>query len=385
MKLVYLCNEYPPEPHGGIGTFVQAIAHGMKNAGHRVWVAGLGEHPGERDDAGVRVVTLPRGRTRNVSWWLDRLRLCRWLEQQAARGQADLVEAPEYQGPLLTRPGRLPVVLRLHLSATTVAGHAGRPVRRSVRFCEARCLSLFRSWIPVSHYALALTEKTFGLRPAASRVIYSPIAPAAEEAPALPDLPPRFVLFAGGTVSRRKGAETLAEAARIFLPDQPDLHLVYIGPIAAEEGVPADRRIFDIVGPGLAPRVHFCGRMSRSALLACMRSAAVFAYPSTLETFGLVMAEAMLQGCPVVACDCGPCPEFIESGTTGLLVPPHAPRDLAAAVQHLLQDPSEAARLARAGQRSVQARFTLERCVEETTAFYEQCLTATRTSPRMAG
>ena len=58
MKLAYVCMEYPPASHGGIGTFLQTIAHAMSRAGHTVTVVVLGEQDAERNDQGVRVVTL---------------------------------------------------------------------------------------------------------------------------------------------------------------------------------------------------------------------------------------------------------------------------------------------------------------------------------------
>jgi glycogen synthase len=44
MKIGFFCNEYPPRPHGGIGTFVHTLAPALAQAGHAVtvveWVNG---------------------------------------------------------------------------------------------------------------------------------------------------------------------------------------------------------------------------------------------------------------------------------------------------------------------------------------------------------
>lgn len=383
MKIAYVCNEYPPALHGGIGTFVSSIAHGMLAAGHQVSVVGWGKNPGERDDSGVRVVTLPESTCRGMAWWINRRRVCRWVQREARAGNVEIVESPEFQGPLITRPGRTPVVLRLHLSATAIGRHGKRPVSGLTGYCEKRCLSLFRSWIAVSKYALELTRNTFLIQPREFKTVYSPIAPANERSQPFPDLPSLFVLYAGGAVSRRKGAYVLAEAATQFLRTHTDLRLVFIGPLVSEEGVSADDRIRGIVGADLASRVVFCGRVSRDTLLKSMRQAAVFVYPSTLETFGLVTAEAMMQGCPVIACETGPSPELLSNGQTGLLVPPNSPESIAQAVTRLLTDRASANQIARAGQSMVRSRFTLQRCVNETLAFYEDCLSRSRRVARI--
>jgi glycosyltransferase involved in cell wall biosynthesis len=378
MKIVYICNEYPPTPHGGIGTFVYTIANGMKAAGHEVTVLGLGKNHYERNEAGVRVITLPLCNTFGIAWWINRNRICRWLKKEAASGNIDIVEAPEFQGPLISHPGRLPVVLRLHLSATAINEYAGKPVNFIMRFCEKKCLTLFRSWIPVSQFALDLTRRTFGVDALLSKTIYCPISPPNVEDLVPFDMPVRFVLYAGGTVSQRKGAYMLAEAAKQFLVTDSCLHLVYVGPLAIEDGTPADEKILGILGAELAGRVFFTGRISRDAVLACMKRAVVFCYPSTLETFGLVTAEAMMQGCPVVVCNTGPSPEFVDHEKTGLLVSPNTPSELAKAVNWLLENKDDADRIANAGQCLMLEKFTLEQCLEETLSFYEKCIEGQR-------
>jgi hypothetical protein len=125
MKLAYVCMEYPPGIHGGIGAFLQTIAHAMVRAGHSVTVVVLGEQDAERDDAGVRVVTLAAkilqpGHIPYLAKLTDRIRLHRWLKREVAAGRIELIEVPECDG-LLPFPFRAcPVVVRLHLSMTAM-------------------------------------------------------------------------------------------------------------------------------------------------------------------------------------------------------------------------------------------------------------------------
>src|SRR5712692_12111612 len=57
------------------------------------------------------------------------------------------------------------------------------------------------------------------------------------------------------------------------------------------------------------------------------------------EPWGLVVAEAMAAGRPVIASAAGGPVEMITSGEDGLLVEPGGPEDLAAAIESLLRDP----------------------------------------------
>src|ERR1035438_5748519 len=174
MKLAYLCNEYPPAEHGGIGTFIQAIARGMKTLGHTVTVVGIGRHKRVYDDSGVTVVTLPTIGTRGIAWVLDRWRLNRWLSERVARREIDLIEAPEFGGMLpFGNPG-CPVVIRLHLSATMIRALPRDSAKWStVQYCERKTLRQNRNWIGVTDWMLNHTITGFGIAPVTSRVIYN--------------------------------------------------------------------------------------------------------------------------------------------------------------------------------------------------------------------
>jgi glycosyltransferase involved in cell wall biosynthesis len=228
-----------------------------------------------------------------------------------------------------------------------------------------------RRWIGVSDHAIRLTTATFGLQPAESTTIYCPIDVSHPTAVIPSDLPARFVLFAGA-VGARKGAYAVAAAARLFLPLYPDLHLVYLGELLVEDGKSADVRIHEIVGPDLSARVHCLGRLARADMLGCMARAVALLFPSRLETFGLVVAEAMLLGVPVVTSTCDPFPEYIAHQQTGLLVPPDDAPALSAAVRSLLDSPDWASRLATAAQREVAGRFSIQTCIERSEQFYRR-------------
>jgi glycosyltransferase involved in cell wall biosynthesis len=315
---------------------------------------------------------LKTARIPRLSWILNRLRLHRWLTAESTADRVDVIEVPEYSGALPLPFRRCPVVVRIHLSHATIATTAGLRPNWMIRTCESLTLRSHRHWIAVSHHAHRLTQETFRLPPSTSKVIYYPVLLPTEPDPkTLPALPKRFVLYAG-TISARKGAYRLAEAARRFLREDPSTDLVYAGVLAKDAGVRADHRITDIVGPDLASRVHFLGRLERPVLVACMRRASVFAFPSALETFGLVVGEAMLAGIPVVVPRVPPFNEFVTDEITGLVVPPDNPDALSEAIVRLLRSPQLSARLGTAGHRLIESTFSLQRAVTETERFYKE-------------
>lgn len=162
---------------------------------------------------------------------------------------------------------------------------------------------------------------------------------------------------------RRKGLRVLMEAvARV---DDPSLVMLVVG-----RGHPgpyealADRL-------GLAGRVRFTGVTDDTA--PWYRLADLFALPTEYEPFGLVVAEALASGLPVITSASAGVSECLEPGRDALLL--EDPRDVdevARALRRLL-DPGERERLA-AGARKAAERFTWDRVTERVAAALDAVL-----------
>src|SRR6185503_925267 len=133
-----------------------------------------------------------------------------------------------------------------------------------------------------------------------------------------------------------------------------ELDLVGDGPFRRELETLASE--LDIRG-----RVNFRGRVSRDTALEYVAGARAMCLPSRRETFGLVVAEAMLLGVPVVATTVGGIPEIVRAEIDGVLVPPDDPRSLAEALERILSDGALRASLTEAGGRRARESFTATR------------------------
>lgn len=149
--------------------------------------------------------------------------------------------------------------------------------------------------------------------------------------------PERTLLLYVGRLAAEKGLEQLAPA----LPHLPGCHLALIGDGPA---APQLRQTFT----GLP--VTFTGSLFGEELADAYAAADVFVLPSTTETLGLVVIEAMASGVPVVGARCGGIPDLIEHGETGLLYDPDTPGDLLGQLRPLISDDALRARLARAAR-----------------------------------
>lgn len=162
----------------------------------------------------------------------------------------------------------------------------------------------------------------------------------------------RIVLYLG-RISNSKGLDVLVRAFALCVAQDPNLHLVLIGP--DYEGVGDGlRRI--LLEAGLIESVTFTGMMTGDMKVAALKEAAVFAHPSYTESFGYVILEAMACGVPVVVSDGVALASELESAGAAIVVPPE-PLPLANALMRVLSDASLANRLSSAGLSLVTKRF----------------------------
>jgi glycosyltransferase involved in cell wall biosynthesis len=94
---------------------------------------------------------------------------------------------------------------------------------------------------------------------------------------------------------------------------------------------------------GIGDRLTLTGPLAPEDLDGAYAAADVLVHPSRGETYGMVLAEALARGLPVIATEVGGVREAVDgtagASTPGLLVPPDDPAALAAAIRRWLADP----------------------------------------------
>lgn len=162
--------------------------------------------------------------------------------------------------------------------------------------------------------------------------------PGVDAAPLAPGTPGGGRLLCVGAVSALKGHDVLA-AALTRLADL-DWTCRVVGSTAVEP----------VFAAALAGSLDLTGPLDRPALAAAYAEADLVVVPSRVETYGMVVTEALARGLPVVASDVGGVHEALGR-RGGVLVPAGDPRALADALRRWLTDPGHRARL-RAGARA---------------------------------
>jgi glycosyltransferase involved in cell wall biosynthesis len=183
-----------------------------------------------------------------------------------------------------------------------------------------------------------------------------------------PDAP---IVGVVGRLELEKGHPTLLEAWPLVLAEVPLAYLLVVG-----EGSRMDALRQIAREQGIERHVIFTGR--RDDIPAVTAAFDVAVLPSYREAQGLTILEAMALSRPVVASRVGGIPEMVEDGVTGLLVPPHDPRALAAAIVRLLTDHPLADMVARAGHDLVHDRFCVQLMVNAVQELYDEGARAVR-------
>lgn len=171
----------------------------------------------------------------------------------------------------------------------------------------------------------------------------------------------RFTLLSVGRLDEGKNHQALIRAFSKIASDFPKWDLKIIGEGILRPNLELLVKTLDISG-----RVSLPGTMQ--SIESAYQKADVFAIPSLYEAFGLVTAEAMSHGLPVVGfSDCPGTNELIEPGKTGVLVDKgYDPEtSLAIALRLLLENPELRTKLGSAARESINGRFSIEYVVNQ--------------------
>jgi glycosyltransferase involved in cell wall biosynthesis len=334
VKVLVLTTSYPRTAEDTAGLFVRDAVERLRAAGVEVEVVSPADFDHHGIAYGSGVVGNLRARPLLALRLPAMLRNFRRAAARAAAG-ADVVHAH-------------------WLPSAWIAESLGKPVVAEVWGTDV-ALARRMPWVSRRLFAraAAVVAPSTELARAAERVGARDVRviPVGTDVPAdvgPPDDPPH-VLYAG-RLSPEKGVLELVEAAR-------GLPLVVAGDGPLRDRVPS--------ALGMLPHDELLVRYERASVVAC---------PSYREGFGVVCAEAMAHGRPVVASAVGGLLDLVVDGETGLLVEPGDVGGLRAALERLLGDAELRQRLGAAARERVRELFGWAPVTAATIALYEEVL-----------
>lgn len=395
MNICFASLDYPlPKPGGGVGTYVRLVARHLAAEGHQVTALALGKDRavGVLEDEGVKVHLVP---ATPIHWYTYKIPFLGpvavlpvreiersyavWNRVRAIHQQRPLnvIEVTEQAGlfaSLLIKD--VPTLVRLHGEEYTFHKYTPAlsltPALRLSRLIQRMAMRRGTLLVPNSQSHAEEIASELGPKRPTTRIVPicfdSTLLKQFESRPV--EHSDNIVLFVG-RLEHRKGIPLLLEAFGRVVRHLPHVTLVLIG---AHHWTLAEEEVQHCLGQaGLTTRqVKFLGHLPVAQVYPWYAQATLCVLPSYYETFGVVAAEAMAFGIPVVATAAGSLPEVVKHDVTGLVVPPGDADALASAMLTLLDDAQLRRRMGEAGREWAWSRFTVETVASQMCALYRR-------------
>ncbi len=370
LKILFICNEYPPAPYGGIGIITKTIAEELVKQNFKVAV--LGYYEGLKADKveireGVKVYSLARRsfliKEKIIQAILDRICLTRAMRKIEVEFMPDIVESFDWSGPLLRKPRRAKLVVRMHGAHSAHAFYEKKRASRLLYFFEKLQLKLADELVAVSKHMGNVTLKSFALSRSFT-VIYNmvdcmhfhPVAGMRDE-----DL-----LLYVGRIHPRKGLEELFKAFNFIHERNHRLKLKLIGP----ENPPYQQHLLSLLTSSAYQAVNFQSKVPHTEIVEYYNCAALTILPSRAEAFGLTIVESMACGTLPVCANRASGPEIIQHGVTGWLVNIDEAAEFASQVINALD--SRTAEMSIKAREIALERFSIQTLLHRNVNFYHE-------------
>lgn len=392
MNILFLCDEYPPCQHGGIGSVTQLIARVLVNKGHIVHVAGF--YPFYRkseeiqDDNGVSVHRffygsrlqlqfakrrLP-GKFLNIhhrfSEYLDFLRKIIKENRIEIIESPDFVEAFRYSGPLIIQfpDFGIPRIVKLHGSYSILNPHANsNSVWTKIFNKEQIFLDSANGIIAVSDSIKQRVISVFKIKNNIN-VLYNGIKLKGE--PAFNNNPSKNVVIFAGKLVDTKGIFSLLRAWIKVIDSVPNACLELYGKADPDTLKHVNSFIKDLPDSSVVLK----GFISKDLLPEIYATASCAIFPSYQESFSMAPMEAMSVGCPVIYTQRTSGPELIVNNVDGLLIDPDNISGIADAIIFLLQNKERAKEIGQMGFEKIKSKFDISFIADEHLEYYKKII-----------
>lgn len=171
-----------------------------------------------------------------------------------------------------------------------------------------------------------------------------------------------------GTVSRLiewKGYRHIIGATALLIKEYPQLRFLFAG--SGDQKTELEELVRK---NNLEKIIQFTGWIERSDIPSLYGIMDIYLHAAAFEPFGFVIAEAMLNGTPVVATDSGAAGDAIESGKNGFLVKEQSAEALAEGIRFMLENDRK--KIGEAGKGKAEDLFSFERMWKTHIDLYEK-------------
>ncbi|MBF8150991.1 glycosyltransferase family 4 protein [Winogradskyella sp. F6397] len=384
MHICFITNEFPKPgyPHGGIGTFIATLSKVLVEKGIEVSVVGKNYTASEEIESinGVKVYRLYAKKIKGLEWYFNTQVIANRIKAIHLESPIDIVEASDMGLAFLPKLKGVSYVIRMHGGHHFFSESENRKINPWRGFQEKRSYKSADAFVAVSDFVKTHTSKYLSLENRLVERINYPINLNHFQPIEVPVVPNQIVF--AGTVCEKKGIRQLIQAMAYILEEFPTASLDICG---RDWFYPNGDSYIEMLKATEIPKlksnadsVTFKGVIDYNELPKVYAAAHVCAFPSHMETLGLVAPEAMCMMKPVLFTKEGPGPEVISHCETGLLCNPYDALDIAEQIKWIFKNAEAADKMGVNARKSVLERFNINSIVEQNITFYNRIINSNK-------
>ncbi len=396
MNILFICDEYPPGQHGGIGTMVQVLGRELVRQGHSVVVVGL--YPfyyGQKDyevDQGVEVYRLRYGMnfgTKNKNFFYKVIgKMPNWIRRNLNGKSAfnkyiqkihqiidekriDIIEIPDWNsfvfeiGFKVEWPSfKAPLVVKSNGSYTYFCDETQQKSNLYFEQIDRALYDRADALSSVSHYTESVNKRLFKYSKPVE-ILHNCIE-TTFDFERNPNKEEKTFIFTG-TLLKKKGIFSLLLAWNKVIEKHPDAKLYIFGKGKIEE-------LKSLLSKAAIEKVFFMGHTTRENLYHQLSKATAAIFPSYSECFALAPLEALSVGCPVINTSRASGKELIVDGENGSLIDPDNIDEIANKIIELIENKSLQEQYSRKGRETILEKFTIEKSAKDHVDFYSKVI-----------
>lgn len=384
MHICLLTRALPYHQYGGLESHTLTLAQALQNRGHNITIltsAELDKSEIHNQQSGINIISLPKTQPGKYTFSFFR-ESAKMINELDKKYRFDIIHSQGFAGFGYMFRKTKPLVITIHgtlTSETMLFPHKfSLPnlwkyrKRLGMRPLYHELLSKSDAVLVDSHFSEQLLLQENKKIKYKLAVVYLGIdtdffvAYNKDKAKQQYGFSTDFLILAFGRITESKGYHILIEAVSRIKDTPYQVIIAGEGPYRSLlEKMVAEKRL---------SRILFLGKVAESQVPWLYSAADIFVHPDlTAPAFGLVAAESLSCGTPVIASNTGALPEVVTS-EVGICIPAGNPEKLTDAIIKLYQDKSNRVQMGLRGRKRAVTLFTIDRMAEETETVYQKAV-----------
>ena len=377
MHIVYLTHEYPKKDlnAGGIGSFVQFLARNLVKQNIRVSVIGINNE--SKDivdvDGDISIYRLAKSNWKFGKFYDHTNRILSKINDLDKDESVNIVEGSELNFAFFPRTTSYKKIIRLH------GGHHFFAIELNIKpafwrsFQEKKSFKKAEGYIAVSDYVGRQTQKYLDFY-FDYTTIYNSVDTDKFSMSNLASVEENTLLFVG-TVCEKKGVRQLVQAMPLIKKEIPSIKLKIVGrDLIDKNGKSFTEYLKTYINNDLKNNIEILGPVPHVDIPNYIAKTHICVFPSHMESFGLVLLEALIMGKVVLASSIEPFKEIKGKEPIFEFVNEITPENISKKVIELLNSNNETLKMGELARENIFKRFNDDTIIAKNIQYYNMIL-----------